>query len=310
MKKKLKQVALFGTVMVSLMLAAATAMAIGISDTSLILVVPVIGFVAMILLGDGFFRLGMAGMAGTGPKVFSLEAWNPRNMAYQTTNYTALLTDDAITMNGANLVLTLPLIGSLQGTVLAEKVYSITNLSTSPLTVNPSATVDPVLNAKNTINAVPAVPGASAATQLTLGSTFIVLPNQTIVIAANQGDGNWQVVSPYPVPALKQVPFVIAVLTNGTTAVNVFDAGGAPVNMTITGFLIVPLATAANTLTLAAGANTIDTAVGATAGVPVGDIAAPVAAYKNVVAGTALTVVGSSANNAIAYIYGMIQQYA
>lgn len=293
-------------VLTSLMLLVGLLFALGISNSPAMILVPIIAAAFLIFAGKRLARLGMAGMAGQ--KSFSLEQWNPRVQNYQTSNYTATLTDEAITMNGSNLVLTLPLIGSLQGTVLPNKAYQITNLATTPLSVIPSVTVDPVLNTLNTINAPAPLPPSFLGTPSPVA--FTVLPNQTIVIAANQGDNNWQVVSPYPVPALKQVPFSVAVLTNGTTPVNVFDAGGAPVNMTITGLLIIPLATAANTVTLAAGANTIATAVAATAGVPIGETAAPVAAYQNVLAGTALTLTGSSANNAIAIVFGYIQQYA
>lgn len=284
-----------GAVLAITALLAVVLLALGLSDSIFSLAVPLLLVVVLVLFGQGATRFGMAGFAGS--RVFSLEAWNPRTVTYQTANYTALLTDEQITMNGASLTLTLFLISSLIGGVTAPKVLGITNAGTTPLIVNPSASVDPTLNVANTI-------GGS--------STFTVLPNQTIVIQANEGDGDWQIVSPYPVPALKQVYVCLSVITNGTTAVNVFDAAGAPCDFFVTGMFGVALDTTAGNITVTNISTAIVTAwaKSATAGLPTGPVGALTAAQQLVKKGSVFTAVSSSAGNVQLFITGIMQQYA
>lgn len=94
--------------------------------------------------------------------------------------------------------------------------------------------------------------------------------------------------------------FTVAVATNGTTAVNVFGAGGAPCPLTVTSVTTNALDTTAGNITLKQAANTVVTiAKSATAGTLVGNGALSNATYA---AGDVCTVVSSSAGNATVII--------
>jgi hypothetical protein len=90
--------------------------------------------------------------------------------------------------------------------------------------------------------------------------------------------------------------------TNGTTAVNVFGAKGAPSNLTITGFFVIAKDTTAGNITLqkANGDDIAVVAKGTTAGALVGEDGA--LANTSVPAGDAVNVVSSSAGNAVCFI--------
>lgn len=90
--------------------------------------------------------------------------------------------------------------------------------------------------------------------------------------------------------------------TNGTTAVQIFGAKGAPANLTITGFFVVAKDTTAGNITLEHGDGT-DIAVvakGTTAGVMTGEDGA--LASTPVKAGDALQIKSSSSGNAVCFI--------
>lgn len=88
----------------------------------------------------------------------------------------------------------------------------------------------------------------------------------------------------------------VSVVTNGTTPVNVFGAGGAPCALTITEVLTNSQDTTAGNITVKQAANTVCTiAKSATAGVMVGAGALSNATYA---ASDVCTVVSSSAGNA------------
>jgi ABC-type lipopolysaccharide export system ATPase subunit len=91
------------------------------------------------------------------------------------------------------------------------------------------------------------------------------------------------------------------VSTNGTTAVNVFGANGAPANITITSFIVGAKDTTAGNIALKQGSTTIaSVAKGTSTGVVTIEEAA--LSSPSIGAGTAVTVVSSSAGNALCQI--------
>lgn len=94
--------------------------------------------------------------------------------------------------------------------------------------------------------------------------------------------------------------FVVAVATNGTTPVNVFGAGGAPVALTIKSIKSVAQDTTAGNILTKNGSNTVATiAKGTTSGGVVGGVSL---ANASVSAGAVCTVESSSAGNSIVEI--------
>lgn len=94
--------------------------------------------------------------------------------------------------------------------------------------------------------------------------------------------------------------FTVATDTNGTSAVNVFGSGGAPVALTITGVYVVALDTTAGNITVQQAANTVCTvAKGTSAAALVGATTLSNATYA---AGDVCTVLSSSAGNARVFI--------
>jgi len=84
--------------------------------------------------------------------------------------------------------------------------------------------------------------------------------------------------------------------TNGTTAVNVFGANGAPANLTITSVDVIALDTTAGNITPKVNGNTVVTiAKGTASGALVGGVTL---ANTTVKAGDAVTILSSSAGNA------------
>jgi hypothetical protein len=106
----------------------------------------------------------------------------------------------------------------------------------------------------------------------------------------------------HPVDASLVADHVKVVSTNGTTAVNVFGSQGAPANITITGFVVGAKDTTAGNIALKQGSTTIaSVAKGTTTGAMTIEEAA--LASPSIGAGTAVTVVSSSAGNALCFIY-------
>jgi hypothetical protein len=106
----------------------------------------------------------------------------------------------------------------------------------------------------------------------------------------------------HPIDASLTADLVKVVSTNGTTAVNVFGANGAPANITITGFVVAAKDTTAGNIALKQGSTTIASVA---KGTSTGALTAEEAALSSptIGAGTATTVVSSSAGNAICFIY-------
>ena len=94
--------------------------------------------------------------------------------------------------------------------------------------------------------------------------------------------------------------FTIAIATNGTTPVDVFGSGGAPVALTVTNVVSNAQDTTAGNISLSQAANTVVTiAKGTTAGALVGGVSL---AHTTYAAADACQVVSSSAGNSIVQI--------
>lgn len=94
--------------------------------------------------------------------------------------------------------------------------------------------------------------------------------------------------------------FTVAVKTNGTSAVNVFSAAGAPVALTVTSVVSIAQDTTAGNITLSQASNTVATiAKGTTSGALVGGASL---AHTSYAAGDACQVLSSSAGNSIVVI--------
>jgi hypothetical protein len=102
------------------------------------------------------------------------------------------------------------------------------------------------------------------------------------------------------IDGLKHNVHTVAVNTNGTAAVNVIDAAGAPCAITIKAVQVTALDTTAGNITVQQGANTVCTiAKGTTAGVITGASSLSHTAYAK---GDVFTVKSSSAGNATVLI--------
>src|SRR3990172_4488928 len=109
---------------------------------------------------------------GKGQKAFLDTAFSPRSVIGKAAAYALLFTDDHVNVTGA-AIMTLPIISTMAAAKLGVKIFKITNSHTAANTVNPGS--------GNTINGF---------------TTYSVPIGQTIIIQANQGDTNWEVVSP------------------------------------------------------------------------------------------------------------------
>ena len=105
----------------------------------------------------------------------------------------------------------------------------------------------------------------------------------------------------HPVDGTACADLEVNVSTNGTTAVNVFGSKGAPFAGKITNFETTALDTTAGNITLKINSNTVATiAKGVTAG-GIGGITAALTTI-NFNPGDAVTIVSSSAGNALCWI--------
>jgi hypothetical protein len=105
----------------------------------------------------------------------------------------------------------------------------------------------------------------------------------------------------HPVDASLVGDQIKVILTNGTTAVNVFGAKGSPYNITITGFFVIAQDTTAGNITLAnAGSTVAQVAKGTTKDAMTGE--GDALANTSVKSGAAVTVASSSAGNAVCFI--------
>ena len=143
---------------------------------------------------------------------FEKLGFSPTNIVTKTSAYTALITDDQINITGSGCILTLPSLLSFQGTMMQRKMYAVyNNGSTYDLTIQPGTNAN--TNVADTINA---------------RATFTVKPHELVVISGESNLLDWKISSPKTLPVLLRNYFTKVVTTNGTYAVNIFDANGAP----------------------------------------------------------------------------------
>lgn len=94
--------------------------------------------------------------------------------------------------------------------------------------------------------------------------------------------------------------FCVAATTTGTTPVNVFSAGGAPYDLTVTGMFLISLDTTAGNISAYNGTSTIATiAKGTTSAAMVGATSLSNTSYSR---GRSFTVVSSSAGNSTVFL--------
>jgi hypothetical protein len=162
------------------------------------------------------------------------------------------LTYGFVNVTGTTTI-TLPAISTLAGLGSSNKTYTIVNNGSGVVTVSP--------NSADSI-------GPSAASSWTLNTNA-----DKIVIESNRQKKNWEITNWEPLindnehivdgiistakvadDAITGAKLsigahygIVVVETNGTTAVNVFDANGAPAALTITGVMAVAKDTVANT---------------------------------------------------------------
>jgi hypothetical protein len=147
---------------------------------------------------------------------FTTQTFSPRVITRKAASYTVLVTDELIQVNGT-YTMTLPPLDSLQGTTYARKVYKFQNVhATSTATIQPGTSA--VTNVADTINGK---------------ASFALKPNEEIIIGGSEAATDWAITSPTTLPALTRASFSKVATTNGTTAVNIFDANGAPDNIVV-----------------------------------------------------------------------------
>ena len=143
-----------------------------------------------------------------------------------------------------------------------------------------------------------------SATNETINGTtgYLLNPGDDVILDYDRITKNWKVAPRYRVldastqPTTKVVPS-----TNGTTAVNVFGAGGAPRAMNIRAFVIGSLDTTESNIILKNGTDTVASVAKGTAVSVV--LAEEAIANTAVAAGAVCTVESSSTGNAICFIY-------
>lgn len=145
-------------------------------------------------------------MSKTGISLFTDLVQNFRNAARKAANYTVLLADEKVEINGA-YTMTLPVISTMQGTTTSKKLLYFENVHAT------------------------AVGTITAGSGNTLGgrASIGIKPGEKLIIAASETDTDWEILWPSPMPAgLRNIITLIAT-TSGTTAQNVIDATGCPV---------------------------------------------------------------------------------
>jgi len=215
---------------------------------------------------------------GKGMKAFVAAGFSPRTITQKAAAYTALLTDDQISATTA-ITVTLPVISTMIGTVIGKKVYKLkAPTATYALTVAPGS--------GNTINGL---------------AGYVIAPGQSIVIAAEAGKTDWEIISPdASLGIAARFHQTVLATTNGTTPVNVFSSAGAPNNFTVESFEAIAADATASNIVLKNGTATVaSVAKGTTANAVVGEeTLANIAVTK----GAVFTVESSGTGNAICKI--------
>ncbi len=223
-----------------------------------------------------------------GLKDFIKETYHPTTIVTKAADYTVLLTDELVKINHSSAVtMTLPIISTMQGTTTHKKTYKFSNEGTALSVV--------AAGSGNTIG------GRS---QITLR------PGESIIITAHEADTDWTIDSPYPMPNTLRMPFSVAVDTNGTTAVNVFDEDGAPADLEVTAVIAIAKDTNAGNMILKQGTNTVASfAKSTTAGAVTGEDGALANQYY--AKGDVMTVESSTTNgDGRIIVTGTMQTYA
>jgi hypothetical protein len=226
-----------------------------------------------------------------GIKDFTTESHSFRNIVTKAASYTVTLSDEMVQINGT-YTMTLPPLNSLQGTLFAKKVYAFKNVNTSGLL----ATIAP---GTNTVTAVADTIGGKA--------SLVIRPNETVVITGRDNSTDWLITSPYPIPALRRVPFTVVKTTNGTTAVHIFSSNGAPTDIFVDEILVNALDTIASTITITGGAQTVSAIAKGTTLSAI--TPATTITYPAVAAGSTFSMVGDGTGDARVTVIGTMQQY-
>ena len=210
-------------------------------------------------------------------KEFLDVGFNPVNEKTVTADYTITLSDSQINVSGTT-TLTLPTIADITGK--GSVGYKIRCVDTDGNVAT--------LTGEETVNDSSSVTLSSYGEELLVEADFVAK--------------NWKIT--YPVPynkikgsalTLKKTYGAITVDTNGTTAVNVFAS--APTGLKITNFVVTSQDSTAGDISLKEGSNTISTVTkSTTAGTMTGEDGS--LSNENITAGTAVTVVSSTAGNA------------
>lgn len=142
-----------------------------------------------------------------------------------------------------------------------------------------------------------------AATNETINGTngYLINPGDDITITYDRIQKNWKVNPRYRTLDASTQPGCKVVETNGTTAVNIFGAGGAPRALNITAVVVgAQDTTAGNIIVKNVAATVASVAKGTTTGVMTVEEAI---ANTAVAAGSVCTVESSSAGNAVTFVY-------
>ncbi len=213
---------------------------------------------------------------------------NVRQIASKAANYTLVAIDELVQLTGSSAAtFTLPGIDSLIGTTQGgHKAFFIANKSTANLTVAPGTR------------------GDTGAAQTIGGRAQVILPpGFAIAVHADQSGTNFAIDDPNPIPVMRTNTVTLVATTNGTTAVNLVDSSGSPVNGEILAVVAVSQDTNAANITVTNGTETVCTiAKSTTAGVPIGDAGLT---YANVASGAALTIASSATNGNAKVIVNM-----
>ena len=227
-----------------------------------------------------------------GLKIFTTEDFAYRNVITKAGTYTVLAADELVQVNGT-YTMTLPPLNSLAALLTKKKAYKFKNIhATATATIQPGT---------NTITGV--------ADTINGKALFSLMPNESIIITGTETGTDWTIQSPYPQPAMTRVPFNWVASTSGTTAVNIFDANGAPANIDITAIITIATVTLAGTATVLNGTDTVlalakSTSIGGlSGGIPSGAAA--------VAKGSVCTVaMGAASEDCYVIILGTAQVYA
>ena len=226
-------------------------------------------------------------------ELFTKKTFSPTSIIAKTASYTALVTDQEIDMSGSGLTLTLPALDSFQNTLQqGEKLYLVKNTSTTyTLTIQPGT--NSVTGVANTIDS---------------RAVYTLYPGDSVLIKGYSNLLDWIISDPTTRPILNRAPFQVAVATNGTAVVNVFDANGSPSNLFLDAVLLINGSdTASGNITVTNGTDTTLTLAKSTSANAVVGAGGSSLSFRDVAKGAVFTVVSSTAGNTEVVILGTTQ---